>query len=319
MIRLDLSNTTSFTAHRSGWQYCMSKLRHFHSRNGILFNDFIEKDFCWNIQDHYNGSCVLPYKKNWVGVLHNPPMSPDWFDIASSPQALLDRPVFQESLKTCKTIICLSEYLSSWIRERVDIPIITVKHPTEIPAKKWNIKNYLTSKHKYVVQLGYWLRKFESIHRIRCDKTYKKIWLAGHTDYAVSMYDIFRKTTKTKLESSFEWAGVDMKNIPNEEFDDLLSKCVVMVNLYDSSANNAVIECIARNTPLLVNRLPAVEEYLGKNYPLYIDDLDHASSLLYDIDKLYEAHVYLKNMNKDWISGSYFATDLASKLEKVLA
>jgi hypothetical protein len=318
MIRLDLSNTTSFTAHRSGWQYCMSKLRHFHSRNGILFNDFIEKDFSWNIEDYYNGSCVLPYRKNWVGVWHNPPISPDWFDIANSPQAVLQRDVFQESLKTCKAIVCLSEYLSSWLRDKIDVPIVTVMHPTEVPRQKWNIKNYTEDRYKYVVQLGYWLRKLESIHDLRCDSTYKKIWLPGNVDYSIKMFDLFVKTTRNARQRKYTWSGVDVKNISNEEFDRLLSKCVVLVNLYDSSANNAVIECVARNTPLLVNRLPAVEEYLGKDYPLYINDLDHATSLLYDIDKLYEAHLYLKNMDKRWISGTYFANTLITKLSSVI-
>lgn len=318
MIRLDLSNTTSFTAHRSGWQYCMSKLRHFHSRNGILFNDFVEKDFGWNVSEQYNGSLRLPYKRDWIGVWHNPPISPDWFDIANSPQAVLQRDVFQQSLKTCKAIVCLSEYLSNWLRDKIDVPIVTVMHPTEVPARKWHIKNYMKNRNKHVVQLGYWLRKFDSIHNLRCGSSYKKIWLAGDVNYSTYMYDIYIKTLKRAKEVKYNWAGVHMQNLPNEEFDHLLSKSVVLVNLYDSSANNAVIECVARNTPLLVNRLPAVEEYLGKDYPLYINDLDHAASLLYDIDKLYEAHLYLKNMDKRWISGTYFANDLMKKLGEVL-
>ena len=90
------------------------------------------------------------------------------------------------------------------------------------------------------------------------------------------------------------------------------------MGLYDTSANNAVVECIARNTPILINRLPASEEYLGKDYPFFFNDIDHASSLLYDLDKVYEAHIYLKNMDKKWISGTYFAQDLTEKLDHVI-
>ena len=44
-------------------------------------------------------------------------------------------------------------------------------------------------------------------------------------------------------------------SLSNEDYDILLSENIVFLDLYDSSANNAVIECIARATPLLVNNL----------------------------------------------------------------
>ena len=109
-----------------------------------------------------------------------------------------------------------------------------------------------------------------------------------------------------------------LQRVSNEEFDDMLTSCVAFLDLYDSSANNAVIECIARNTPLLVNRHPAVVEYCGEDYPLYFDSLDHAYELVCDFDKIFAAHEYFKNMDKRWINGSYFANDLTTKLENIL-
>ena len=43
----------------------------------------------------------------------------------------------------------------------------------------------------------------------------------------------------------------------------------MILSLVDASANNAVIDCIARATPLLVNPHPAVIEYFGADYPTY--------------------------------------------------
>ena len=74
-------------------------------------------------------------------------------------------------------------------------------------------------------------------------------------------------------------------------------------------ANNAIIECIARNTPVLVNRLPAVEEYLGKEYPLYFETLEEVAEAE-DMDLLRETHEYLLRMPKQWLSGSYFRRSL---------
>ena len=64
--------------------------------------------------------------------------------------------------------------------------------------------------------------------------------------------------------------------ISNADYDRLLSENIVFVELHDANANNAIIECIARATPLLINPLPAVVEYLGRDYPLYYSSLEEA-------------------------------------------
>ena len=50
-------------------------------------------------------------------------------------------------------------------------------------------------------------------------------------------------------------------------YDCLLPENVMAIELFDASANNVVVECIARNTPIIVNRHPAVVEYLTADYP----------------------------------------------------
>ena len=72
------------------------------------------------------------------------------------------------------------------------------------------------------------------------------------------------------------------KMVPNEEYDALLSSSVVLCLMYATAANNVVVECIARGTPLLINPLPAVVEYLGPDYPLYAADEVAADRLLGD-------------------------------------
>lgn len=321
MIKLDISSYTKFSAHRSGWGYCMSCLAPAHSKSGIYFDDFLEKTFGWDLKDYfYENENNIPYKKEWIGVIHNPPNMPDWFDLCNSPQAIIERDVFQESLKTCKALVSLSDYVAEFLRSKVDVPVVSVKHPTEIPDKKWSMDNFLKQKTKELIQLGYWLRVLKSIYDIKCDNRYRKIWLAGNIKTAEDM--LYNKELKfgkkNYYQEEYNLAGVLVDSVSNHQYDKMFSRCICLVNLYDTSANNAVVECIARNTPILINKLPAAEEYLGKDYPLFFNDLDHASSLLYDLDKIYEAHIYLKNMDKHWISGTYFAQDLTSKLNKII-
>lgn len=319
MIRLDMSDVTNFKNHRSGWQYCMSKLLPYHSKSGITFDSFLERTFCWNVLDTYKGlNNKIPYKRPWIGVLHNPPNAPEWFDGYNSPQAILSKPLFRQSLNTCKAIIVLSEYLKRWLAERVEVPVIAVKHPTEIPRDKWKPEDFF-SKDRKILQIGYWLRNMESFLKLKHSNKYSKIWLPGAYDYAMQMLSVQEKHDKAFYEGKYRWSSVLTQNhIPNKSYDEFLSSSIVFLDLFDSSANNAVIEPIARNTPILINKIDPVVEYLGVDYPLYYDNIEHASDLLKNDELIYEAHLYLKSMDKRWLSGEFFAVDVVNKIEAIL-
>ena len=89
------------------------------------------------------------------------------------------------------------------------------------------------------------------------------------------------------------------------EYDELLEKNIVFIDLIDASANNTILECIIRNTPIIVNKLEAVVEYLGDDYPLYFENLEEIPLLLDEV-KILEAHNYLCNLNKSEYFIDYF-------------
>jgi hypothetical protein len=97
------------------------------------------------------------------------------------------------------------------------------------------------------------------------------------------------------------------------------------LNLIDASAVNTVIECIIRNTPLIINRRPAIVEILGDEYPLYYGDSDgntdddysmnhQVVELLSDTKKLKSAYKYLMNFDKTRFSVGNFMTDFTKIL-----
>ena len=102
--------------------------------------------------------------------------------------------------------------------------------------------------------------------------------------------------------------------LDNPQYDEILSKYVVFVKLFDASAVNTLIECIVRNTPIIINKLPAVVEYLGDNYPLYYNNLEDVPRLLqtglFKTNHIKKAHEYLKRMNKDFLKIETFINSL---------
>ena len=220
MIRLDLSKCQGFVHHRSGWNFCISQLKCLHSKSGILVDDFIERSFSWQVDSYYNGNNKynLPHQREWIGFMHNPPNAPSWFDGYHSPQAILDREVFQESLKYCKCLITLSDYLKEWLQIRVNVPVISVKHPTEIPNQKWCAEAFSSQRPRPIVQLGYWLRKFHSIYKLKCGPLYKRMWLPSNYEYALCLQELFNKSNKQFKEKQFEFHGVEVcKFKPNKD------------------------------------------------------------------------------------------------------
>ena len=112
------------------------------------------------------------------------------------------------------------------------------------------------------------------------------------------------------------------------DYDKLLSENIVFLNLIDASAVNTVIECIIRNTPLIINRRPAIVEILGADYPLYYGDCDgntdddytmnhQVVELLSDTKKLKSAYKYLLNFDKTKFSVGCFMTDFTKIVSQV--
>lgn len=108
-----------------------------------------------------------------------------------------------------------------------------------------------------------------------------------------------------------EYGSVErIPRLSDAEYDHLLSRNIVFLEPLDASANNAVVECIVRNTPIVVNRHPAVEEYLGRDYPLFYERFHQAGELLTD-EHILAAHRFLLSMDKARFQGKYFARELA--------
>lgn len=107
--------------------------------------------------------------------------------------------------------------------------------------------------------------------------------------------------------------------LKNDEYDKLLTNNILFINLIDASAVNTIIECIIRNTPILVNRHPAIVELLGDKYPLFYENTDDYHKLNSDVVRIlndpysiYKAHKYLSKIDKKIFQIKSFKNDLIS-------
>ncbi|HEY9693250.1 MAG TPA: tetratricopeptide repeat protein [Oculatellaceae cyanobacterium] len=336
--KINLSNQKTFNFHRSGWQFAINALKPLHNSKGILFDGFLEDNFAWKHwllgkrEDHILESMknygrfeqfatseekdIIPYTQPWMGIFHNPPNMPTWFHYYQSPQTILAKKVWQQSLYNCIGLFTLSEYHANWLRQQTGKPVSTLIHPTEIPEVQFNFQKFLANSQKKIVQIGWWLRKLNAIYQLPIPKSnpldYEKIRLVPYIfNQSPENYNHLieqeRKLDNLTANLNFYENTREIHHLANYEYDRLLSENIVFLNLYDASANNAVIECIARATPLLINPLPAVIEYLGENYPFYYSDLSEAAAKALDTALIGETHTYLKNWQvRKQLSAEYF-------------
>lgn len=66
----------------------------------------------------------------------------------------------------------------------------------------------------------------------------------------------------------------------NDDYDSMLSNNIIFLDLIDAAAVNTIIECIVRNTPILINKIPGTVDILGEDYPLFYDNVSSIPSIL---------------------------------------
>jgi hypothetical protein len=302
MIRLKMGKPIVWEETRAGWNYVMNLLSQFASEEGIRFDGTLDQTFGYGYRFNKSND-VIPYREPWIGFMHS---SIGLCPFLKDEYLLLDDIIlsedFTDSLPFCKGIFALSENVANHIRQQLSgsINVENLKHPTEFPGSNFDYKKFLTA--KKVVHAGVWLRRVSSFYQLRA-AGYKKILLLnprllGYLGSELNYY----------LDLRIDVQSVNiLHRLPNDDYDRLLSESVVFLHFCDCSASNTVVECIARGTPLLVNRLAPVEEYLGGDYPFYYTSMEEASEKLSDMPLIKRTAEYLDEFpGKKEVSAEYF-------------
>lgn len=248
--------------HRSGWCHIFSQLEKVSDPSSpLLLDDFFDLN-------HGRAETQKHYKNPWVGIFHfpreiNSPIRSDKYQTIFN---VLSRGA--EHLSTLRGVICLSQDLADGVCDffRGKMPICILKHPTQTDSVlQWH------GHYNRLFQVGFYLRDTRAIHKI--DNRLDSGWLYYRSLPWVNWMENRDKALYKNLKS-FELPGgiVDISRMSDEDYDMTLASSVCLSHVFGASANNVVVECIARGTPLVINKHPAVVEYLGEKYPLYFQD-----------------------------------------------
>jgi polysaccharide pyruvyl transferase WcaK-like protein len=227
------------------------------------------------------------------------------------------------------------------------VVVEVIYHPSEMTETMFTWENFVSNPDKQLVQVGNWLRNVFEIYRLDLPRNsiikQKSVLKNRNTEnYFLPdgfFDDLFRKLDMLReppsnvvdickisfqnmhLKGMYEYI-MEMENsvrvveyLDNDKYDNLLANNVVFVNLVDASAVNTIVECVLRNTPILVNPIDPVVEVLGPGYPFYYNSAYEASRLLESEHLIKQTHQYLQTLDKS----NFLIETFVLKMKEILS
>ena len=315
-MKINLYNPRPFPeeTHRWGWNGVSDiLLKHFHDDNApVMLDAMIEHTFKVGKSKGMDFRRFPHTKQKWISIFHSPStslgsMTSGWEQNVFTLYADKHYRAFMEN---CIGMITLSKSFA--LKTQIALGNMGINIPigfTHFPHPKSSSSFSMESFRRQVIHTGFWMRNFDSFYRLKTK--YKKILLQGPGSYGEGDYHWSKKDLRTRHPHNCTHLKNDY--LPNDQYDKIMTESVVFLDLYDAVANNAVVECISRQTPILVNPLDSVVEYLGQDYPFYYYSLDEAAEKLEDDDLIEETSLYLKS-RQSLICPDKFVHDLDNVL-----
>jgi hypothetical protein len=354
VFQFAIENTNSFCkVHRSGWYDITQGLSEYAVNQGdILLDLSVDGTFHWTCETLVLLG-ILPYTKPWYGFVHHT------FDTTFSGNTcheLFLNPIFIASLAKCRGLFVFSNHLCRLVKQQLTalgkshVRVIPLFHPTDIQVPVFDTTRYDSLTTKKILHIGGWLRNSNTFYKLQVPDGIEKVLLKGKygnvdiptcsliCQLCPGTSDIlpgslchpsmcrgeqlnrFDRQVIQDLNEMIESVTV-VEDIQDDDYDQLLASSVVFLNLVDASACNTVIECLARHTPIIINRLPALEEYLGKDYPLFYPngssqfDINLFVYEAFQMNKIQKASKYLENRPKERIILSEFIDKVVREIK----
>lgn len=290
IIPYTLGTYPSVSGHRFGWKFVNESLNEiFNNNDGIYINTWFDCSYL------FDNKSTVPKDKEWIGISHLTPVYYKGFFNLCNINRLMQNTLFINDLKLCKGMFTLSKYMKYYLKNMLcilgypNIPVDNLYHPTGSVDHMFDPNSIQTIDN--IISIGCQLRKMSTIYLI--NSTHKKYWLPGRpSKEALNMLKLECDEMNISI-PEINMKSVNILNLNNQEYDNLLAYSFVVVDLYDASANNALIECIMRNIPCFISNLPAVCEYIGSKYPLLFNNLEELEEKLANKDLIYLAYKYL--------------------------
>jgi hypothetical protein len=299
-----------------------------------LIDEWAEKLFIWgnSNENKYIINEIITNKYNLITFIHNPPFV-KWYD-----------PVYKSNVKN--NIIYNDDYTNKKLFELINhnklseritylytlsrshkeyiynkVPAVSNKlmsafHPIKITGEEKVFDFNMFTQNRQIIHIGWQLRNFKKFIDLKLPHDFFKTILVktGFEQEWDNMSNNYELDTAHK-----EYITI-LKELKNVDYEKIFVNSCVFLYLEDCVITNTVLECIKFNTPIVVNKIPSIVEYLGEDYPLYYEtdaeliNFKNSNFLLAGIKK---ANEYLQKMDKSHISEKKFYDKINYDIQKL--
>jgi hypothetical protein len=290
-----------YNVHYNGWEFIMNSIK----KDIVDINSDI-------VLDSFVDSCLWENAKpnidlSWVGIVHVVASDPDRMHHQTL-NNFVQHPWFLRNKNKCVKLFTLCKYTADILQNLIDIPVSYTYHPKTC-EKTFDIQEYL--KNPVLNQSGFHSRDIEKFANLNT-KIKKKIYTDKEWDKNYINKYLSNKSHNIEIKNGF---------LNNKEYISNLVCGIGFAYYSDVAASNALLEHIITHTPIIVNKLPAVVEYIGKDYPLFYEDIQHdPDHYLLDEKHIIRCTNYLEERSKlDIFTIEKFKKDIQTiQREKIL-
>ncbi|MBN1833585.1 MAG: hypothetical protein JW896_15895, partial [Deltaproteobacteria bacterium] len=243
--------------------------------------------------------------EDWIGFLHTPQHLPKfWLETIRSygikRESILNIEYLDRYRHHCKGIITFSQNHAQMLQKLSGLNIKKVTYPLINTKTRWSWKRFKNNPHKKIIQIGWWLQRMHAIYMLP-ESDYEKVYIKNFSSFADEVFEKERKEAEQKrtFSGSMEHSVSHIEKASRREYFNILKENIAFVHYHDVTLPGLVLDCIATGTPVLVNALPSVLEYLGKDYPLYYYSYADAIEKAKDDTLIRKAHDHLKRLHQN--------------------
>ena len=274
--------------HYFGWGYIINQLKKTLciEEDAPILHAFTDCTIFWGDKDR-----PLPLEP-WVGFVHSAIKPQPGRQPGFCVDELINSQSFQNSLPYCKGLITLTNHTKNYLQSKLEVPVYQLWHPKQKENCFFDVDAYFdkpTLRHS-----GFELRDVAKF--FTCKTSLKKDLYIGH----MHNYEL--------IVSELRFHGVSPKAcgitpiyefLSNEQYIKTLTSTIGFAYYYDCAASNALLEHIVSHSPVVVNKIPPIVEYLGEDYPMYYENISHnLDQYLLDKNFIQETSDYLKQRSQ---------------------
>lgn len=245
--------------HYYGWGYIIDQLKSTTdlSTDGIVLDSFVDSYF-WSQKK----AITTP----WIGIVHSAIKHQPTREKGFSIDRLIELPEMQESLAYCQGLITLTKHTQNYLQSKVDLPIYHTFLPRKLETNFFDIEAYFSN--PILRHSGFELRDVSKFFLLETS-LHKELDVGQRHNFdlilnELNYHNVHITQGNVKILTDF---------LPNDRYIKKFTSTIGFAYYYDCGASHSITEHIASHSPIVINKIPPIVEYLGEDYPMYYEKI----------------------------------------------